>query len=412
MNLLIVVAFPIFGGPHQQALELARPLEREGVALTVVVPPEGNAASRLRAGGVDVITVSLHRARATLRPSPHIALMRHLSREIAALRRVIRERAIDVVAVAGLVNPHAAIAGALEGKPVIWQLVDTRTPMAVRRLMMPLVVRLSDVIMSTGRIVAEVHPGAGKVGERLYPYFMPVDFEKFSAGSVDRKSARRSYGFGSEDLVLVSVGNLNPQKGHEYLLQAVDLLAREGHRAKALIVGASHETHVGYERSLYSLCKTRGLEIGRDVVFAGGLADVRPALGAADIFVLTSVPRSEGVPVAAEEAMGMQLPVVSTAVGGVSELVEHGVTGLLVRPLDTQALATAIVRLDDPATRLEMGARGRERAMGLCSAEECARIHVAACEKALEHRAARLNGRPESTRVWRRKLVTSRTRTP
>jgi glycosyltransferase involved in cell wall biosynthesis len=131
--------------------------------------------------------------------------------------------------------------------------------------------------------------------------------------------------------------------------------------------------------------------LGREVVFAGALDDVRPALAAGDIFVLSSVPRSEGVPTAAEEAMAMGLPVVSTNVGGVSELVEDGVTGLLVRPLDPAALALAVVGLTDPQKRARMGASSRKRAVELCSKERCAAVHLQAYQHALAHRTA--NGR-------------------
>src|ERR671933_654083 len=210
VNLLLVIHYPVFGGPHNQALRLVRALEREGVNMTVLLPEHGDGATRLRAAGIDVVTVPLHRARATLRLRPLLDLVWHLPGEVKAIRRVIRERAIDVVQLEGLVNPHAALAAALERTAVVWQLLDTRAPMTVRRLLMPLVVRLADV-------------------------------------------------------VLVSVGNLNPQKGHEYLLHAVGLLRRGGHRARALVVGASHDTHVAYERELYRLCARLDLVVGQDV---------------------------------------------------------------------------------------------------------------------------------------------------
>jgi glycosyltransferase involved in cell wall biosynthesis len=398
VNLLVVIHYPVFGGPHNQALRLARALEREGVNVTVLLPERGDGARRLRAAGIDVITMPLHRARATLRLRPLLTLVRHLPGEVKAIRSVIRERAIDVVQLEGLVNPHAAIAATLERTAVVWQLLDTRAPMIVRRLLMPLVIRLADVVMSTGQAVARVHPGAEALGQRLQPFFPPVDTDEFRPGKVDGSAARRSYRFRDDDIVLVSVGNLNPQKGHEYLIRAVGLLRRDGHRARALVVGASHATHVAYERELYRLCGRLGLEVGRDVVFAGALDDVRPALAAADIFVLSSVPRSEGVPTAAEEAMMMHLPVVATNVGAVSELVEHGVSGLVVPPLDARALAQAILQVADPSTRKTMGARARERAASLCSTEQCAQLHLRAYERAVQHSAARLNGGRRRTR--------------
>jgi glycosyltransferase involved in cell wall biosynthesis len=389
VNVLIVIHYPIFGGPHNQAVRLTNALRDNGVSVSVLVPNGGNAAQRLRAEGVDTVMIPLHRVRATFRPRPLFDLVRYFPGEVAAIREVIRDRGIDVVQIEGLVNPHAAIAARREECAIIWQLLDTRPPMTVRRLMMPLVIRLADVVMSTGRAVARVHPGAETLGDRLRPFFPPVDRDDFRAENVDATAARRDYGFSPDDLVLVSVGNLNPQKGHEYLLHAVGLLRRDGRPVKALIVGASHETHLAYERELYTLCGRLDLEIGRDVVFAGAVDDVRPALAAADIFVLSSVPRSEGIPTAAEEAMMMGLPVVATDVGGVAELVEDGVTGFVVPPLRQQALADAVLRAGDPAIRAAMGARARERAAALCAVERCSQVHLEAYERALEHRAAR-----------------------
>jgi glycosyltransferase involved in cell wall biosynthesis len=401
VNVLVVIHYPVFGGPHNQALQLVRTLELHGVKSLVLLPDQGNAAVRLRAGGLDVLTMPLHRARATLDPRPLFELMGHLPAEVAAIRRVIREREIDVVQLEGLVNPHAALAARLEGKAVVWQLLDSRPPMWVRRLMMPLVRTLADVVMTTGRAIAHVHPGAEALGERLYPFFPPVDVDYFRPEKIDREGARRSYGFRSDDLLLASVGNLNPQKGHEYLLHAMGVLRSENHPVKALIVGAQHETHVAYERELHRLCAQLGLEVGEDVVFTGALDDVRPALAAADVFVLSSVPRSEGVPTAIEEAMMMNLPVVSTDVGGISELVDEEVTGWLVPPLDARALAQAIVRAADPGVRAEVGARARERASRLCSTEQCARTHLEAYGKALEHRAEHTRRRRRRARVAR-----------
>jgi glycosyltransferase involved in cell wall biosynthesis len=391
MNILFVIHYPVFGGPHSQALHLARELAKRNVFLTVLLPDEpGTGADRLRAHGVDVVTMPLHRGRVTFDPRTHLKLVATFRNEVRRIRALIRERQIDVVQVGGLVNPHGAIAGRLENIAVVWQLLDTRTPMVVRRLMMPFVVRLSDVVMSTGQAVARVHPGAERMGDRLVVFFPPVDPSQFDADKLNRDEARLGFGFSSDDLVLGTVGNLNPQKGHEYLLQAAAMTRSAGRPAKILVVGASHETHRAYERDLYRLCAQRDLVIGRDVVFAGALDDVRPALAAMDIFVLSSVPRSEGAPTAVEEAMMMECPVVASDVGAISEVVEDSVTGLIVPPLDPQALSKAVLRLADaPALLREMGARGRERAVAHYSAEECARTHLEAYDRALSRHANR-----------------------
>jgi hypothetical protein len=182
--------------------------------MTVLLPDEpGNAADRLRAAGVDVITMPLHRVRATPHPAHQLRFVVGLRREVVAIRRLIRDRAIDVVQVGGLVNPHAAIAARQEHTPVVWQILDARPPMALRWVMMPLVLRLADMVMTTGRAVADVHPGAAGLGERLVPFYPPVEPEVFSPEHGDRDTARAEFGFAPEDPVLVTVGTSIRRRG-------------------------------------------------------------------------------------------------------------------------------------------------------------------------------------------------------
>jgi glycosyltransferase involved in cell wall biosynthesis len=101
-----------------------------------------------------------------------------------------------------------------------------------------------------------------------------------------------------------------------------------------------------------------------NVHFLGERHDVPEVLAAASIFVLSS--RSEGFPISVLEAMAAGLPVIASDVGGVSEQVEHDVTGLLVPREDAAALASALQRLvEDPALRRRMGEAGRARAARL-----------------------------------------------
>lgn len=391
MNVLVVIHYPVFGGPHNQALLLSRSLARHGVEMSVLLPDEpGNAVDRLRAAGVEVMVMPLHRLRATADPAHQLRFLAGMRREVGAIRELIGDKAIDVVQLGGLVNPHAAIAARQEDTPVVWQILDTRTPMVLRRLMMPLVLRLADIVMTTGRAVADVHPGAAGLGERLRPFYPPVEPQVFSAGRGDRVSARARFGFAPEDLVLVSVGNLNPQKGHEHLLRAAAIARRARPEVKVLVAGAPHPTHRAYEDGLRREAGRLGLDVGKDVLFTGELSDVRPALAAADVFVLASVPRSEGAPTAIGEAMMMELPVVATDVGAVREVVDDGRTGFVVPPLDVSALAAAILRiLDDDEARASFASRGRARAIERFSVENCARVHLEAYEYVLrKHRRA------------------------
>lgn len=135
----------------------------------------------------------------------------------------------------------------------------------------------------------------------------------------------------------ICVARLEHYKGIDVLLRALALLQAEGIHLTMRIAGD------GAERgALESLARTLGL---RDVQFAGAVAPDRVGdeLRTADLMILPS--RGEGLPLAIIEAMAYGLPVVATRVGGNEEVVEDGVTGLLVPPEQPEALATAIVRL-------------------------------------------------------------------
>jgi glycosyltransferase involved in cell wall biosynthesis len=174
----------------------------------------------------------------------------------------------------------------------------------------------------------------------------------FRAGA--REAWRRVHGFSSNDLLMVSAARFEPQKNPLGLIAAF---------ARALPrLPASYLIMAG-EGSLLGECRALAARLGvSDRVYLPGLCrDVAQLLSACDIFVLAS--DWEGVPVAVIEAMAARLPVVATAVGGVGELVEADVTGILVPPGDAQALAGALADLaGDPERRLGMGERGRRRA--------------------------------------------------
>src|SRR5205807_1007807 len=146
---------------------------------------------------IDVETLPLHRVRATVDPRIQGAFFLALSKEVASIRKLLIEKKIDVVQVMGLVNPHAAMAARREKRAVVWQLVDTRAPRLVRAGLMPMVLRWSDVVMSTGQKVADAHPGSRRLGSRLRLFVPPVNVSEFKPNPAKRAAARRELGIPS-----------------------------------------------------------------------------------------------------------------------------------------------------------------------------------------------------------------------
>ena len=384
-KVLFVIHHAVFGGPHNQALRLAGPLRERGYETTVLLPDmPGDAAERLKRSGIAVERIPLRTLRA--RPDPLLQARFALGflPEVLAIRRRIRELGIDIVQVGGLVNPHAALAARAEGVPVVWQLLDTRAPRPVAWATMLWVRALATVVMPTGRKVLSAFPGWRRVGSRIVPFAPPVDTDTFRPQPELRAEVRRQWGIAEGVPVIGCVANINPQKGIAMLIEALGRLRREMPGACLVVVGAEYDTHRAYSRELRRQLRELGLAEGEAVRFLGARSDIERQMQAFDLLALASVPRSEGIPTVILEAMSCGLPVVATDVGGVAEVVEDGVTGYVVSPIDDEAFASAAARiLRHPERRAEMGRAGRERAVQSFSVERCTDVHAGAYERAL-----------------------------
>src|SRR5215470_1819328 len=388
---LSVIHYPVYGGPHNAALLLAGPLRERGWETVVLLPDEpGNAAERLRAAGVETRTVPLGRIRASRSLEPHLRLARNYRNDVHRIESVLADEGADLVLIGGLHNFQAAFAARRSGQAVVWQLLDTNSPVAFRRLAMRAVTRYADAIMSTGHEVARVHPGALAFGDRLVPYLMPVDVSEFAPDSERASAARTELGLGSSDLVVGTVNNLNPMKGHLTFIRAAALLRRRLPTVRFVLLGATYEYRSDYTQMLLDEAESLGLEVGNDLLIVDPGSRVSQLAPALDLFWLTSEPRSEGTPTTVEEAMALGIPVVAADVGGVRELVDDGETGYLVSPRDPEALAAATEPLlDDPERRRRMGEAARVRAVADFNLDRCADLHLIAFERAMEHGATR-----------------------
>lgn len=385
IRVLSIIHYPIFGGPHNRNAQVAPFLKSKNVNTTVLLPSDpGNAAARLRQAGVDVVTLPLARVRAKFNPIYHLRLVVQFWGDVRRIRHIIRDRKIDVVQVNGLVNPQGAVAARLEGVSVVWQLLDTYSPMALRRAVMPLVRALADVVMCTGRLVAEEHAGAIGFGDRLVLFYPPVNLERFEQSAERRNYARQTLGFSEKSFVVGNVGNINLQKGHRTFIRAAARLKKKIPNARFVILGALHENHKEYAQGLWKEAMALGLTKGFDLIVRDPGTDVAEIEPAFDIFWMTSEPRSEGIPTVVEEAMALSMPVIATEVGSIGEITLDGKTGYVVAPYDIDGLVERTTQLySDENLRRTMGSAARDFATQNLGVNHCAGLHLHAYELSL-----------------------------
>jgi glycosyltransferase involved in cell wall biosynthesis len=226
------------------------------------------------------------------------------------------------------------------------------------------------IIVSNGQIPKLLKLGYRPEGIRVIDNGVPIPIPAEAASVVRARLSVRP-----DEFLAVLVATLRPEKSAHVFVSAVQRAHRVDPRVRGVIAGGGSD-----------LARVRGLAgDDRVVQVLGERLDAPDLLSAADASCLSST--AEGVPMALLEAMALAKPVIATDVGGVSQAVEPGKTGLLVDVGDEEAFAAALVRLAaDPALARRLGEAGRQRHREFFGVErmvgEYARVFQATIEAA------------------------------
>jgi glycosyltransferase involved in cell wall biosynthesis len=201
-----------------------------------------------------------------------------------------------------------------------------------RSMLNRLLLKKRDRLIACGGAVQQaLIRNEGLPESRIEVIYNGVDLKALSRPSVDaRARIRHQLGLNTEDFVAVLVARLHRLKDHATALRAVARARNEIPGLRLLLVGEGDQ-----RESIERIISENHLE--STVTLAGARTDIPDLLSASDVFLLSSL--SEGIPLTVIEAMAARRPVISTAVGGLPELIEHRVTGLLAPAGDEAVLA-------------------------------------------------------------------------
>ncbi|GAB4511974.1 MAG: glycosyltransferase family 4 protein [Sulfuricaulis sp.] len=329
-----------WGGQEIRILTEAEGMIRRGHRVTLLCPPDARILVEAQQRKIPAVVLPIGRKRL---------------QGVLALRRWLRTTPVDVI------NTHSstdtwlvALASLLLERPP--PLVRTRhisAPVPKNRLTRWLYQKATAHIVTTGeklRLQLVMENGYDPATITSVPTGM--DTEYFVPGI--RATRRAQLHLDSNILVIGIVATLRSWKGHEYLIQAFSRLSTRPSRL--VILGDGPQREVLRER-------VEALGIQERVFMPGDQRDVLPWLQAMDVFVLPSY-ANEGVPQAIMQAMLCALPVVTTPVGSIGEIVTHDATGLMVKPKDADDLWQALEKLAaDASLRNRLGNQARQFAL-------------------------------------------------
>lgn len=172
-----------------------------------------------------------------------------------------------------------------------------------------------------------------------------LNTEKFSSVVVDRKAKRKELGLNEDDIIIISVGELQKRKNHEPVIRAISQI--NDSRVKYLICGW------GELKDYYENLSTE-LNLNNRFFMLGHRYDIPEILKASDIFAHPSI--REGLGIAAIEAMSAGLPMVTSNVQGIKDYVKDGETGYVNNPMDIEGYKNSLMKLiSDPLLRKQIG---------------------------------------------------------
>jgi len=254
------------------------------------------------------------------------------------LARYIRKHRVQVVHSYGLYpNLFLVPAAKLAGAPVIIASIrdrgDILTP--AQRWFQKLTCRLADCVLVNARAIRDTLIAQGFRSDNISVIRNGIVPAKYSREPQSSR-IRRELRVPPDAPLIVVLSRLNPMKGLEYFLDAARMVAPRFPEARFLVVGDGRSKSELAERAAQSGLKER-------VLFTGFRTDAPDLLAEATLSVLPSL--SEGLSNTVLESMASGVPVIATDVGGNPELIDDGVSGLLVPPRNADALAAAMIRL-------------------------------------------------------------------
>jgi len=364
MNIIHTEASCGWGGQEMRILEESKGLIKRGHNVRIICPPE----SRIFEEGPkhEVPTVALPIGRKNL-----IGLR--------AMRRWLQKNPVDII------NTHSSTDSwlaslacqTLKDAPPIVRTRHVSSPIPNNWTSRWLYTKSARFVVTTGEALRkQVIKQTGADPAQVVSIPTGIDQSRFKPG--DKLGARTSLGLNPRTNYIGIVATLRSWKGHIYLLNALSVLSRPN--LQLIIVGDGP-----YREKIEE--ETRKLGLEERVIMTGQRRDAENWMRCFDIFCLPSY-ANEGVPQALMQAMLSKIPVISTSVGSIGEIISQGKTGMIVPPKKPEALAQAIGQLlDNPVLARHLSDSAYLEAINRFGADLMAENMISIFEKSLRAKA-------------------------
>ena len=351
-------------GASRSLLRLSSHLAQDGATVKVILPHEGPLVAALQATGV-IVTIQRNlpvlQRQQVENVKGRVRLLSNVFFSTITLLVLVWQFKPNLIHTMTAVILSSGLAAKLTGIPHIWHIRESFAEFGnLWRYYQRYILWLSTKIVCVSTPVAQQFQPHGN-NEKIcviHNGFPQEEFAEVNAEQVERFKSQ--YCLSDAEYLIGVVGRIKFQrKGQEVFVRAAHLLRHRFPDARFLCIGSPFP---GNESHLTELLKLiQELDLEDCVLYTGDVDDIKAAIAALDVLVLSSAqPEPFGGVVV--EAMALSRPVVATAIGGSVEQVIDGATGYLVEPGNVEAMAHGIEKLlESPERRRDFGRRGRDR---------------------------------------------------
>ena len=338
--------------------EAMRNVAASGIRPLVVIPDSADSRDMFRTSEFDVAYLKIERPRRVRSVWTHGRWAVNSVATFLSLRRLIRQRNVDLVHCNEITDLLAGMAAKSCGIPCICHVRTDRPPRPYRELLLSTLRHLAGAIIVTSKATAAWVIADGKDLAQRTLLIWDCAFEMHAYDSPACGAPfRKELGIQPDEILVLLVSKLVTPKGHENFIRAAEKVRQASKRFRFVIVGGPVPGHEEEAAAIHHLAEQ--LTPAPSLQFVGPRPDLPAIYAASDIVVHCPI-YPDPYPTVVLLAMAAGKPVIGSRIGGIPEQINHDRTGVMVPPHNADALAQAIIELSrDPAKRESLASAGR-----------------------------------------------------